>query len=309
VRATIDEFCTLSFDGVDATQQMALTCRMLVALKLMRQMLSYWDEEGRQDVAAFKLLGLMEADMCAVDRVARKAGALVDQKRYREAYAELCYLRPWFLADSAAALDAQRASLRMELAAGRDESPHQRCAWADVVETAQCEDGQATLEFGEKEEPGLPKALVPQSRAPRSRLVPAAPAARQGRGGGGRETQGSKRLCRFEVGIEQDPEFQVCRRLIGPGGANMKRILANSGEVKIRIRGRGSKYLEGPEHAESTDPLMICISAAGSAALDRAAVQVEALLRGVHEDYQDFLRSRGSSLPVLAVRREVRRSR
>merc|ERR1712187_67450 len=49
----------------------------------------------------------------------------------------------------------------------------------------------------------------------------------------------SKFLCRYEVGIEEDRAFRVCRRLIGPGGENMKHIVSEAGSgVKVRIRGR-----------------------------------------------------------------------
>ncbi|CAE7945171.1 DTWD2, partial [Symbiodinium necroappetens] len=51
----------------------------------------------------------------------------------------------------------------------------------------------------------------------------AAPAkGKRGQEKSGAGTGGGKYLCRVKVGIEEDYTFQVCRRIIGPGGENMK---------------------------------------------------------------------------------------
>lgn len=113
-----------------------------------------------------------------------------------------------------------------------------------------------------------------------------------------------KSICRFFVGIEDDSDFQVCRRLIGPGGENMKRITSEATEAKIRIRGAGSKYLEGPDQKESNDPLMICVSATSQKHFERAVSQVETLLEKVHGQYRVFCRSKGLRSPALSVHRE-----
>mmetsp|Transcript_80818 Transcript_80818/g.168624 ORF Transcript_80818/g.168624 Transcript_80818/m.168624 type:complete len:143 (-) Transcript_80818:313-741(-) len=113
----------------------------------------------------------------------------------------------------------------------------------------------------------------------------------------GNRRAGNKKTCRFYVGIEQDPSFQVCRRLIGIGGSNMKKIIASAPDAKIRIRGRGSKYLEGPEEKESNEELMICISATTSASYEAAARLVKELLEWVHEEYRQFCRSHGLPEP------------
>ncbi|KAF4733398.1 hypothetical protein FOZ62_002624, partial [Perkinsus olseni] len=68
-----------------------------------------------------------------------------------------------------------------------------------------------------------------------------------------------KFTCRFDIGIENDKEFQVARRIIGNKGANMKRIVGLS-NAKLRLRGQGSGYLEGAVRQESPDPLHLCIS-------------------------------------------------
>merc|ERR1719224_338529 len=53
-----------------------------------------------------------------------------------------------------------------------------------------------------------------------------------------------KYTCRFLIGIENDKEFQVARRIIGAKGANMKKVVKQT-EAKLRLRGAGSGYFEG----------------------------------------------------------------
>jgi hypothetical protein len=66
-----------------------------------------------------------------------------------------------------------------------------------------------------------------------------------------------KYTCKFEIQIQNDKEFQVARRLIGAKGSNMKKIIQkcsigfdssiNPYEiVKLRLRGKGSGFKEGP---------------------------------------------------------------
>ncbi|CAJ1395234.1 unnamed protein product [Effrenium voratum] len=75
----------------------------------------------------------------------------------------------------------------------------------------------------------------------------------------------------------------------------MGEATGSDGSVKIRLRGRGSKprprdrrYLEGPEHKESTDELMLCISATNRRSFEKAASHVEGLIRSVQQDYAAF---------------------
>lgn len=80
----------------------------------------------------------------------------------------------------------------------------------------------------------------------------------------------SKLTCRYEVKIENDKNFQVAKKIIGSGGCNMKKIIEaathkynkNSRDLlKLRLRGIGSGYKEGPENRESHEPLHLCVSA------------------------------------------------
>merc|ERR1712146_371284 len=118
------------------------------------------------------------------------------------------------------------------------------------------------------------------------------------------EPRVEKFLCRFPIGIVEDSKFRVVGRLIGPGGQRMKDIAAASG-AKLRVRGRGSNFLEGPERKESTDPLMLCISAQDEDGFRRACDLVTALLEEVYKEYHAFCIQSGKPVRPLAVRREA----
>jgi len=61
-----------------------------------------------------------------------------------------------------------------------------------------------------------------------------------------------KYVCNYNIQIENEPTFQVTRRLIGNKGAYLKKILYDTCikysdyTTKIRLRGKGSGYKEGP---------------------------------------------------------------
>lgn len=118
-------------------------------------------------------------------------------------------------------------------------------------------------------------------------------------------TNGSKLTSRFDVLIENDEEFQVARKIIGAKGINMKTIIEKCCKgfngpahdiIKLRLRGRGSGFKEGPEKIESSDRLHICISSKYPDRLQLASTEVEKLLASVYEDYEQFKRTKGSSL-------------
>jgi len=110
--------------------------------------------------------------------------------------------------------------------------------------------------------------------------------------------QNGKYTCKFEVQIENDNEFQVARRLIGAKGCNMKKIVEMcsrgkdgkflSEAVKLRLRGRGSGYKEGPYNRESDDPLHLCISSKFLDQYKRACSLVQELITNVYEEYKRY---------------------
>merc|ERR1712050_329575 len=104
-----------------------------------------------------------------------------------------------------------------------------------------------------------------------------------------------KPQCQFVIGIHEDTKFRVVRRLLGSHGANMKAIAEQSG-AKLRLRGRGSKFLEGPEKVESNDPLMLCVSAPDRSSYEEAKRLAQSLIEGVYDQYKEFCRSRGKVL-------------
>jgi hypothetical protein len=120
----------------------------------------------------------------------------------------------------------------------------------------------------------------------------------------------SKHMGRFNIQIENERDFQVARRLIGPNGSNMKRIVEACSQglqcqahdvIKLRLRGRGSGFKEGPTHAESAEPLHICVSSKYSDKYALACSKVEELLSKIYRDYDDYCVSRGRSPPHLAI--------
>jgi len=293
----IHEFCELDFDQVEPEQQSGLTCRMLVLLKSLRRNVCYWENGVRSEMPAFELLELTQADMSLLRLIAGRAEEKVDENRWRQAYQELCRARP---------IVTQKEE--RERFTGLPEpslKPWQKHARQSEEKTAShpCSPVKANeVRRSDIVSKGW-NSLPNKSRAPQ-------PGSGYGRAGG--RFQGGKFLCRLKVGIEEDPHFQVCRRIIGPGGENMKRIIESAskdGGVKLRLRGRGSKYLEGPEDKESSDPLMLCVSATSRKSFDRAAQDVENLLAMIHEDYRLHCKAVGQTASILPLRREGQRSR
>lgn len=95
-----------------------------------------------------------------------------------------------------------------------------------------------------------------------------------------------KRQCQFTIGIEEEPKFRVVRRLIGEHGKHVKRIAEVSGGAKLRLRGRGSGFLEGPEQEESSDPLMMCVSAPDERSYGIAVRLLREHLEDVYEQHR-----------------------
>lgn len=109
-----------------------------------------------------------------------------------------------------------------------------------------------------------------------------------------------KYTCRFLIGIENDKEFQVARRIIGAKGTNMKRVVKQT-EAKLRLRGAGSGYFEGAGQKESAEPLQLCISCTSPEGYKTAVAQVEELLARTYEEYRVFCRENGRPEPNLRI--------
>mmetsp|Transcript_109747 Transcript_109747/g.217956 ORF Transcript_109747/g.217956 Transcript_109747/m.217956 type:complete len:636 (-) Transcript_109747:92-1999(-) len=107
-----------------------------------------------------------------------------------------------------------------------------------------------------------------------------------------------KYTCRFLIGIENDKEFQVVRRIIGAKGTNMKQIVKQT-DAKLRLRGIGSGYFEGTAQRESSEPLQLCVSCTSSDGYRTAVRLVEELLENVYNEYQHFCRENNRPEPDL----------
>mmetsp|Transcript_58861 Transcript_58861/g.137043 ORF Transcript_58861/g.137043 Transcript_58861/m.137043 type:complete len:160 (+) Transcript_58861:220-699(+) len=110
----------------------------------------------------------------------------------------------------------------------------------------------------------------------------------------------AKPQCQFLVGIEEEPVFQVKRKLLGPHGQHMKAIAEKSG-AKLRLRGRGSGFLEGPAQQESSDPLMLCVSAPDTWTYREATRMVKQLLGRVYGEFRHFCEGSGRQAPSLHI--------
>ena len=100
-----------------------------------------------------------------------------------------------------------------------------------------------------------------------------------------------KYTCKYQILIENDKDFQIARRLIGSKGANMKKIIneCGGGEVtKLRLRGKGSGYKEGPQNKESDEPLHLCISSKNAEDMKKSCLLVDELLAKINEDYKEY---------------------
>jgi len=128
-----------------------------------------------------------------------------------------------------------------------------------------------------------------------------------------------KFTCRYDIQIENDKDFQVAKKIIGAKGYNMKQIIDNalaetgydlrseSDLIKLRLRGRGSGFKEGPAKKESDEPLHLCVSAKYHEVYANACKYVEQLLCRIYEEYKDHtklnlqIQSRVDHMPEMSV--------
>lgn len=106
--------------------------------------------------------------------------------------------------------------------------------------------------------------------------------------------------CQFIIGIEEDPQFRVGRRLLGSHGQIMKYI-ADKTSCRLRLWGRGSRFLKGPNQQESPDSLMLCISSLCANSHNEAA--------RFYAEYLEFCQENDRPVPDLQIRRTEGRRR
>ena len=103
-----------------------------------------------------------------------------------------------------------------------------------------------------------------------------------------------KFVCNYLVQIENDDNFLVTKRIIGKNGCFLKKIIQEAcikfGDfsTKIRLRGKGSGYLE-QNGKESEEPLMLCISSLNYPTYLNCCMLIDNLFTKVYNDYYDYL--------------------
>ena len=100
-----------------------------------------------------------------------------------------------------------------------------------------------------------------------------------------------KYVSRYIVQIENEKNFPVTKMIIGNSGKLLRNILVknciNNGDhtTKIRLRGKGSGYKEGPKNEESKDPMELCISSLNLISYLKCSNEIENLLKNVYYQY------------------------
>merc|ERR1719506_238446 len=154
--------------------------------------------------------------------------------------------------------------------------------YSDTIERTMLAPGGYTMKTKEKviRRPGQSVAKQPPKRGPGPRMP--------------------KNTCRFIVPheIASDGPFKAAKVLIGRGGQNMRQI-AEATTAKIRVRGKGSGHLEGPNNAESTDPLMCCISCPDTRGYEEAKVRVTRIFEQMFTQFRDHCKKQGRPVPEL----------
>ena len=103
-----------------------------------------------------------------------------------------------------------------------------------------------------------------------------------------------KYVCNYLIQIENDSNFFVTKRIIGKNGCFLKKIIQEScikyGDfsTKVRLRGRGSGYLEH-NGQESEEPLMLCISSLNYPTYFNCCLLIEKLITKIYNDYNEYL--------------------
>ena len=104
-----------------------------------------------------------------------------------------------------------------------------------------------------------------------------------------------KYVCNYTVQIENDNLFMVTKRIIGKNGCFLKKILQEScikyGDysTKIRLRGKGSGYIDKVSNNDSEEPLMLSVSSLNYPTYYNCCLLVDNLMNKIYEDYYEHL--------------------
>lgn len=116
-----------------------------------------------------------------------------------------------------------------------------------------------------------------------------------------------KFICVFQVGLDDDEEFCLVKRILGKAGNNMRRI-AEECSAKVRLRGIGSGFLEGADGKEANMPLQLNVSCSDFDSYQGAVDRVSTLLKDLYKHYRRYSRAKGVEPPDVKIQiEEVRR--
>lgn len=73
--------------------------------------------------------------------------------------------------------------------------------------------------------------------------------------------------------------------------------------IKLRLRGKGSGFKEGPNQEESSEPLHMCVSSKFYDCYVLACEEIGKLLAGVYKEFQDYKIGKGVFSEGLKVRK------
>ena len=104
-----------------------------------------------------------------------------------------------------------------------------------------------------------------------------------------------KYVCNYTVQIENDNLFMVTKRIIGKNGCFLKKILQEScikyGDysTKIRLRGKGSGYVDKVNSENSEEPLMLSVSSLNYPTYYNCCLLLDNLMNKIYDDYYEHL--------------------
>jgi len=301
IHRTLNEFLGLSFDEVEPEQQAGVVHRMLATLKSLESADVFWTNGERGEVERYILLGLQEDDMYAIGSIVKRAEKYSEQRGYRKAFEVLEKAKLWLEGGDLSSLRAEWQSTKAKKQLKKESAPKK-----EKVNTEEEESGWMVVQahkVAPVAQPTRSQKASSSASAPFKRPASGVASTNRpqaGRPTGARHAARGNTQCQFYIGIEQDTNFQVVRKVLGHHGCNMKRI-AEETSSKLRLRGRGSGFREGPELMESADPLMLCVSAPDVSSYARAKVLLTELLEDVYRQYRMHCRRTGKDTEDVRV--------
>ena len=115
-----------------------------------------------------------------------------------------------------------------------------------------------------------------------------------------KQISNNKYIATYYINIPADNWFKVTQRILGFKGRKIQNLYAQAIEpfpdifstdklpMKIRLRGRGSGYMEGDRNRESRDPLQICASTKYFCIFKTADYLITRMLNELYKEYASF---------------------